>query len=94
MSSHLTKNSKRSKEIDLGVGNISSYFIGFFFNFRTYTYRQKTSQRFRQGIFNVKLPILPLAKKKIVGHWGLMSVILATQEVEIRRIVVKSQIGK
>jgi hypothetical protein len=30
MSSHLTKNSKRSKEIDLGVGNISSYFIGFF----------------------------------------------------------------
>jgi hypothetical protein len=30
-------------------------------------------------------------KKKNAGHWWLMLVILATQEAEIRRIVIQSQ---
>jgi hypothetical protein len=32
-----------------------------------------------------------LKKQKVAGHWWLMPVILATQEVEIRRIAVRSQ---
>jgi hypothetical protein len=32
--------------------------------------------------------------KSIAGHWWLTSVILATQEAEIRRITVRSQPGQ
>jgi hypothetical protein len=43
--------------------------------------REKTkTQRFKRG--------------KITRHQWLMSVILATQEAEIRRIMVQTQLGK
>jgi hypothetical protein len=35
-----------------------------------------------------------IKKRDLDGHWWLMPVILATQQVEIRRITVQSQLGQ
>jgi hypothetical protein len=40
-----------------------------------------------------KTPKTKKNPKLVAGHWWLTPVILATQEIEIRRIVVQSQPG-
>jgi hypothetical protein len=50
-----------------------------------FLFRQQTEVLFRQQFDNIKSSFA-------ARHWWLMPVILATQEAEIRRITVQSQL--